>query len=161
MEQIQVLQAILCTLFIITLLHSIKSLGPNKTIVFLTIVLVVGLTVERVLAQGLTHNLGGMQLGSVPILILTSWWTVVYYSMALTNKLFARKSALILLVASDTSAALGFDIVVDPIANWLGIWKWNPPGVFFGVPLENFLLWIVAVGTISIVMRRFVYGEKL
>jgi len=34
--------------------------------------------------------------------------------------------------------AVLYDLFLDPIAVYLGIWIWREPGPFFGVPLRNF-----------------------
>ncbi|MFW9934579.1 MAG: carotenoid biosynthesis protein [Candidatus Thorarchaeota archaeon] len=43
------------------------------------------------------------------------------------------------------------DLIIDPILVHLGVWVWVPPGVYYGVPISNFVGWfITGVITVSI-----------
>ena len=40
--------------------------------------------------------------------------------------------------------AMFMDVVLDPAAVYLGFWQWQEPGFFYGVPLVNFLGWLLS-----------------
>jgi putative membrane protein len=40
--------------------------------------------------------------------------------------------------------AMAVDLVLDPAAVHLGFWEWREPGFYYGVPLVNFLGWILS-----------------
>lgn len=49
-------------------------------------------------------------------------------------------------------------MVLDPAAVSLGFWSWSEPGMYYGVPLVNFVGWVlsggIAIGVLEIVRRK-------
>lgn len=54
---------------------------------------------------------------------------------------------------------LAVDLVIDPAAVHIGFWSYNMGGFFFGVPLSNFIGWIVT-GCLYAGLFYFIAGEK-
>jgi len=62
-------------------------------------------------------------------------------------------------------AVVTMDLVLDPAAVSLGFWAYDAGGVFYGVPLSNYLGWVlsaaVAVGVLDLTVDREVLETRL
>ena len=50
-------------------------------------------------------------------------------------------------------AMTAWDLMMDPMMVTWGMWVWDPPGAYFGIPLSNFLGWLLVAGLITAVIR--------
>ena len=82
-----------------------------------------------------------------PILLLTYW----YARQRHTNKWQ--------IWFSTAFGAMLIDMVLDPAAVRLGFWHWNKPGFFYGVPLINFLGWLLTA-SVGGVLLHYLWGHK-
>lgn len=97
-------------------------------------------------------GMAGPQLfGLVPVFILIAWINISYMAIATTTVAFGRSSYW--LAPIDGLIAVAWDVMVDPLAVHAGIWAWEPPGPFYGVPLSNFAGWFLVVTILSLVAR--------
>lgn len=84
-----------------------------------------------------------------PILLLTYW--------------FARKrhdeNEKFKIWFSTAFDAMMIDLVLDPAAVNLGFWNWREPGFFYGVPLVNFLGWLLSC-FIGAILLHYLWGTK-
>ncbi len=92
---------------------------------------------------GYTGVLGPRLLGLAPPTVLLAWTPLVLGALAVTRRAWA---AVALLVA--------LDLVLDPAAVHLGFWRWDTPGRYYGVPLVNFLGWVLSGGIAVLALRR-------
>lgn len=91
-------------------------------------------------AYSYTDALGPRLLG-VPPAVAFAWMTLAAYVKQLVARfeLAPRTEAL---VAAVWLTAL--DLLIDPLAaNQLGYWHWKVKGAFYGVPLTNFVGWLI------------------
>jgi lycopene beta-cyclase len=91
------------------------------------------------------------QIGNVPLLIPLAWlmmlppsWAVAEWILKKSKKNF---SPILVRVFRALLAALAFsmwDLFLDPqMVHW-GLWRWASPGIYFGIPLTNYLGWFLA-----------------
>jgi uncharacterized membrane protein len=81
-----------------------------------------------------------LTVADVPVVIGIGWAAIIYagYRAAETwNLSTAATPAFVGLFA------LHVDLAIDAVAIRVGFWTWTPPGVWFGVPLGNFLGWFL------------------
>ena len=85
--------------------------------------------------------LGYTVLGLVPASVSFAYTPILLGAMTLAGRFsggsltrFALFSAL---------ANVSIDLVIDPAAVHMGFWGWAHPGMYYGVPLINFLGWVV------------------
>lgn len=83
-----------------------------------------------------------------PILLLAYWFA---RSMKLSSDW--RLYAVIALTAT------AIDLVLDPAAVRLGFWYWDSPGVYYGVPVVNFLGWLLSASVGGMLLHRL-WGSK-
>lgn len=89
------------------------------------------------------------QLGGVPLLVPLAWLMMLPPAWALADLITrgsppARPAAVRLRRAFVAALAFtAWDLFLDPqMAAW-GFWVWETPGVYFGIPLTNYLGWLL------------------
>ncbi len=87
--------------------------------------------------------LGPPMLGLVPPTVLLAWTPLLLGSLASTRRAW---QAVVLVVVCD--------VVLDPAAVTLGFWAWDDPGRYYGVPLVNFVGWVLSGGIAVLALRR-------
>ena len=55
--------------------------------------------------------------------------------------------------------ATAVDLVLDPAAVNLGFWQWREPGFFYGVPIVNFMGWLLSCFVGALILH-FLWGKK-
>lgn len=134
------------------LLHASLRWNWRAALTLFLISFVVSLAFESVgVATGLvygpyhyTEKLGPKFLGLVPYLIPAAWFTMMYPSLVIAERVAPRTDGW---ARGLTVAALGglamtaWDVVMDPMMAFGGHWVWEVDGPYFGVPLQNYLGW--------------------
>jgi putative membrane protein len=85
-------------------------------------------------------RLGYMVLGAVPWSVAFAYPPILLGSMAYASKLRTDRLGFSALSAIFNVAV---DLAVDPGAVHSGFWSWAEPGSYYGVPLVNFLGWML------------------
>lgn len=146
--------------------HAVWTLGWRHALVFFGLAFVVGLAFEAVgVATGWVYG-GyhysprlGPQLFRVPVLIPMSWFMVVYLAHAVTERLTggagqprtASRAALACVLGAVVATA--WDVVADPQMARTNLWVWEQPGEFFGVPVQNFIGWMITSFVVLVAYR--------
>ena len=92
----------------------------------------------------------------VPVAVAFVWSAVIVAAMATAWRYGARTAPLRALSAALVAVAL--DTMIEPVATRLGLWAWTPPGPWLGVPVGNFVGWIVIVGAYAWGAERWASG---
>jgi len=146
--------------------HALWTLGWRHALVFFGVAFVAGLAFEAVgVATGWVYGgyhysprLGPM-LFRVPVLIPLSWFMVIYLAFALAGRLAdgsdrtASFGRAMLNCFVGAIVATAWDVVVDPQMARTGLWVWEQPGEFFGVPVRNFAGWMATSFVVLLVYR--------
>ena len=99
------------------------------------------------------------QLAGVPLVIPLAWFMMLVPAWAVAEAILARHRESMgrwyaLLHAVLAGAAFtAWDLYLDPqmVAN--GLWVWDDPGGYFGIPWMNFLGWWLAASSITLLIR--------
>jgi len=91
--------------------------------------------------------LGPQLFGSTPVTVLVAWTPLMLGALALFTSLSGWRAILSL-----TGLVVLADIVLDPAAVHVGFWTWDQPGFYYGVPLINFVGWIISAGLAAIAL---------
>jgi putative membrane protein len=103
-----------------------------------------------------TTLLGPKILGLVPVVIPLSWFLMLYASLGVAARLRAGP------VATAVAATLGlvaWDVLMDPAMSAVfPFWQWHVDGVFYGMPLVNWVGWtvtglVMAAATLAVAGR--------
>jgi putative membrane protein len=105
-----------------------------------------------------SDTLGYKVLGLVPWTVVFAYLPLLLGSAALASRLFGSER---LRFALGSSALLfAVDLVVDPAAVAGGLWTYSGAGAYYGVPLTNFLGWLLTGFVYSNLLYVFA-GEKM
>lgn len=90
---------------------------------------------------GYSDHLGYKLFGAVPWTIAFAWTPLMLCSYTAARSLFVSRVRRII---CSMFLLLAFDLVLDPGAVLLGFWQYEGGGIYYGVPVSNFLGWIVS-----------------
>jgi uncharacterized membrane protein len=164
------LNSLTVLLLLFSLCHAWYSLGGRLTLVFFTITAVTSWVFEEAgvrtgLVFGPYHYTStlGPWLGSVPILIPLAWFMMIYPSYVLANLIIdgrpigspGGRGHLVGLALLGALVMAAWDLVVDPLLSGpaFGAWVWEGGGPYFGVPVHNYLGWVVTTFTVYVLYR--------
>ena len=110
-----------------------------------------------------TDALGPRFLGLVPYLIPVAWFMMVYPSRVIAERLVAgrvpegwRRSLALAAVAAFVMTS--WDLLMDPMMVRMQTWAWDVPGAYFGVPVHNYLGWLLTTfcvyASFEVALRR-------
>lgn len=85
-------------------------------------------------------SLGPKLFNLVPLLLPLSYVPLVIGSLALLPTHLPR----FLKVFLGMLLLVAYDLVLDPGAVKLGYWSWNEAGAYYGIPLSNYLGWVLS-----------------
>jgi len=95
-----------------------------------------------------TGAMGPKVFGLVPLTAVLVFLPLVAGSVALAQRFTRRPPYVIVLGALLLVAS---DLVLDPCAVEIGLWVWASPGIYYGVPISNFVGWaLVGLFTSSV-----------
>jgi len=101
--------------------------------------------------------IGPKILGYTPFTVPFAWLPLFLGSAYLAKESVEGRAKFLVLAA--LIAALT-DVVIDPAAVALKFWVWLRPGIFYGVPLQNFAGWILS-GLGAAMISMLLAGDSL
>lgn len=99
--------------------------------------------------------LGPKMLGLAPLAVPLGWIPLVIASFVVVHEFGIRFP-----IVSTAFLLVLIDLVIDPGAFALGIWIWKHPGIFYGVPLQNFFGWFFS-GIVGAWTIKYFYGDSI
>ena len=85
--------------------------------------------------------LGYNVLGLVPASVSFAYTPILLGAMTVAGRFSG--GSLTRFAFFSTLVNVSIDLVIDPAAVHTGFWAWTNPGVYYGVPLVNFMGWVV------------------
>lgn len=151
-------------LFIPIVYGCIKILGFKKGFILIMFTCLLALSIEAfALKTGIPYGkfLYGPKAGMVlfnivPLSVPFAWGVILFGSGALV----ARKTNIIWKrIVFTAFLMLIIDLVLDPLAVHMGLWQWEKPGIYYGVPVINFIGWIFS-GIIGSWLIHYFFKDK-
>jgi putative membrane protein len=151
------------TFTLFSLLHATVLLGGRRTALFFGLTVLISYLAEEIgVRTGLIfgrYHYGdqlGLKLGHVPLLVPLGWFMMIYPSWVVAQALLRgvdvrRPASMVALALVAALAMTGWDLVMDPKMAEEGIWVWEDGGPYFGVPLHNYVGWILNTFVIYLV----------
>ena len=102
-----------------------------------------------------TDALGSKLLGTTPWIVALAYPPILLVGFWFASK-FTRSFARVILTAV---FATMIDLVLDPATVKLEFWMWDSPGPYFGVPIINFVGWLVS-GFIGGLILHALWGKS-
>jgi uncharacterized membrane protein len=156
--------------------HAVLALGWTEAAIFAAICLTITFAVENLGATtgfpfgryAFLVDAGLPRVGAIPIIVGPLYFGMGYASWVIANLLVGprveRPQHRYALVAVPLMAAFvmtQWDVVMDPSGSTLGkAWAWFNGGGYFGVPLSNFLGWLLVTWLYFQVFAIFAYARR-
>jgi uncharacterized membrane protein len=142
--------------------HARAALGARRAAGELLTLAVYGFALERLSMSVFgSHRYGaGWVLAplGVPIAVALVWAAVISSALALAARRGLRPAGARALAAALFAVTL--DLTIEPVAVRRGLWEWTPPGPWLGVPIGNFVGWVVIVAGYGIGAERWARGGR-
>jgi putative membrane protein len=106
-----------------------------------------------------TQSLGA-KIGVVPWTVSFGWVPLVIASWTLTDRFLKNQTSILKKAIVGSVIITIFDLVLDPGAVALNFWVWSPQGVYYNVPISNFLGWIFSGFIGMIIILKIMKNEK-
>ena len=137
--------------------HARAALGARRAAGELLTLAVYGFSLERLSMSVFgSHRYGsGWVLAplGVPIAVALVWAAVISSALTLAARRGLRPTWARALAAALFAVTL--DLTIEPVAVRRGLWEWTPPGPWLGVPIGNFVGWVVIVAGYGIGAERW------
>ena len=147
---------------LLAFLHARAALGTRRAAGELLTLAVYGFALERLSMSVFgSHRYGaGWVLAplGVPIAVALVWAAVISSALALAARRGLRPAWARALAAALFAVTL--DLTIEPVAVRRGLWEWTPPGPWLGVPIGNFVGWVVIVAGYGIGAERWARGGR-
>ncbi len=147
---------------LLAFLHARAALGTRRAAGELLTLAAYGFALERISMSAFgSHRYGpGWVLAplGVPIAVALVWAAVISSALALAARRGLRPAPARALAAALFAVTL--DLTIEPVAVRRGLWEWTPPGPWLGVPVGNFVGWVVIVAGYGIGAERWAGGGR-
>ncbi|MFW9910341.1 MAG: carotenoid biosynthesis protein [Candidatus Thorarchaeota archaeon] len=142
----------------------IKWLGAKKGIILILIFAVLPIVVEAIgISTGIpyggfhyTDQMGYKILGLVPWSVAFAFGPLVFGCLVLAAR-FTKNALYSILLSAFFLVVV--DLVLDPAAVLLGIWIWDVPGPYYGIPITNYVGWFITASIASAIMHLLTARE--
>jgi putative membrane protein len=137
--------------------------GSSKTIQVAIQIMLLGFAAEAIGSHtgfifGDYHYTDALrpQLFHVPLLIPLAWLMMIPPSWGIAQAISSRLAPgwqAVFFVGISALAMTAWDLFLDPqMVNW-GLWIWENPSGFFGIPWHNYLGWLLVSAAITLIIR--------
>lgn len=89
------------------------------------------------------------QVAGVPLLIPLAWMMMLPPAWAIAKTILGKSSPRWAFVLLSALAFTAWDLFLDPQMVAWGFWVWEIPGQYFGIPLSNYLGWLLVSGALT------------
>ena len=99
---------------------------------------------------GAYHYTGRLRphLGGVPTLVPLAWYAVAVPARTVADRALGSRSSPLSRVGVGALATAAWDLFLDPQMTAEGYWRWPSGGIYRGVPIRNFLGWVVVAAAV-------------
>jgi hypothetical protein len=143
--------------FAIAFHHARKALGAARAAAELGVLVLYGFVLEaltmRVFGSHRYDSSWHLAPLGVPVAVALVWAAVILSALTLAARRGVRPAEGRAVGAALVAVTL--DLMIEPVAVRAGRWEWTPPGVWLGVPIGNFVGWIVIVGVYAVAAERW------
>lgn len=96
------------------------------------------------------------QLFGVPLLIPLSWFMLLPSSWMIAQRIVGERRTWqdeARFIGLSAAALTAWDLFLDPQMVGWDLWQWATPGFYFGIPLSNYLGWLLVAGVVTLLVR--------
>lgn len=105
-------------------------------------------------------QLGPMLLSDIPVALPVFYFPILINAYLLAVlALGARAERLVIRYPVVVVLVVLLDLILDPGAVELGFWAWEDGGIYYGVPVQNFLGWVLS-GSVAVAIIHLSFDHK-
>ncbi len=107
-----------------------------------------------------TEKAGPKLPGSIPVAVVLMWWGLLYVTFSsglLCSSLIPVFNVDVVTIFFASILLVGWDLTGDPVAVHAGMWVWEKPRGWYGIPWSNFAGWF-GVSVFTMMIFRLVNG---
>ena len=149
--------------FALAFFHARRALGARRAAGELLVLAAYGFALEAVAIRVFSsHSYGTAWVAAplgVPLAVAVVWAAVIASAMALAARL--RGPSAWARAGTAALVAMTLDLLMEPVAVRIGLWRWTPAGPWMGVPIGNFVGWAVIVAGYALGAERFGEGHAV
>ena len=142
---------------VVAVVHAGRALGARRAAGELLVLALYGYALEAVAIRVFSSHTYGAAWAlaplGVPLAVAMVWAAIIASAMALAGRMGRHsppaRAGLAALIA------VSLDLLMEPVAVRVGLWRWTPPGPWLGVPIGNFVGWAVIVAGYAFGADRF------
>lgn len=157
-------------------LHAVMQLGKKQGFLLLLLAATIGWAAEvhglhygTLFGSAYHYRPESWMLLGIPLAVPAYWAVFVYTGYTLNTSMLAWLGQAVpsrlnhlgrllpLLVVLDGLAVTAIDLLMDPWQVAEGNWAWQVGGLYFGIPLGNFIGWFLVTATITAIFRTVQY----
>jgi uncharacterized membrane protein len=142
---------------VVAAVHARRALGGRRAAVELVVLAAYGYALEAAAIRVFSSHTYGAAWAlaplGVPLAVAMVWAAIIASAMALAARTGARSAPARAGIAA--LIAVSLDLLMEPVAVRLGLWRWTPAGPWLGVPVGNFVGWTVIVAGYAFGAERF------
>lgn len=90
------------------------------------------------------------QIQHVPLLIPLAWFMMLPPAWAVAYRYRHNR---ILFATTSAGAITAWDLLLDPQMVQWGLWVWEQPGIYFGIPLLNYFGWFATAFLLTLLLK--------
>jgi uncharacterized membrane protein len=147
----------------LALCHASRALGARRAVLEAAVLIAYGFALEwtamAVFSAYRYNDAWTVAPARVPVAIAVMWAAIILAAMALSVRMGARSPRA--RAATAAALAIALDLLMEPTASRLGLWRWTPPGPWLEVPIGNFVGWAVLVGGYTVGAERWTEESKV
>jgi uncharacterized membrane protein len=100
------------------------------------------------------------QIAGVPVLVPLAWFAMAVPARETAHAALGRRSNRVTRVIAGSAALTAWDLFLDPQMVGEGYWHWARRGAYRGIPVSNYLGWLVtAMGAMAVLEVLLPAGE--
>ncbi len=93
------------------------------------------------------------QLLGVPLLIPCAWFMMLVPAWGVTEQIIGLRQRPLVFAAVAGLVFTAWDLYLDPLMVGQGLWVWEIPGGYFGIPWINFFGWWLSSSLVTLLLR--------
>ena len=93
------------------------------------------------------------QIAGVPVLIPLAWMMMLPPAWAVAHFITRGSGRAISFLVVSALAFTAWDLFLDPQMVAWDFWRWDTPGLYFGIPLSNYLGWVLISALLTYVLN--------
>jgi len=100
------------------------------------------------------------EIVGVPAIVPLAWWAMAVPSREAAHAALGPRSAPVVRIGLGALALTAWDLFLDPQMTGEGYWRWERRGIYRGIPLTNYIGWLVTSTAVMAVLEQLLPARE-